>query len=342
MKKTAITIASLVAATLFMSCSDGGSSGSNDSSENQNPSAEEKTYLTAKFDLNLPDSNETFEYGYSNNAKISDITKETGTAITLPRTDCYYLKWSGETLICEYKFSSWNTMADGSGSSYKAGDSFTLNENITFFAQYKSSLEEDKKEDSENGDFLDIVTTTEYSMKVGETVKLKSSWSEKCYYEIYEDEYGAISLNNDTITAETIGTATVKITSSTNSSKAGYCIITVTSDSFSGTGLDYKMIGKWKDGKNRLVLNSDKTGSLIVYTGDKLMADATFKWKTFSEGRGSNKRNYLTIYDSNDTIAQNDYLEKDYTITSVSNSTLKIKGYLVVFGNLETTWTKEN
>ncbi|WP_296012013.1 InlB B-repeat-containing protein [uncultured Treponema sp.] len=342
MKKTAITIAALVAAALFMSCSDGGSSGSNDSSENQNPSAGEKTYVTAKFDLNLPD-NTNLEYGYSNNEQISDITKETGTSITLPGTECYYSKWSGETFICNYKFSGWNTESDGSGISYNAGDSFTLNEDITFYAQYKASLSDDSdNDDSESGDFLDIATTAEYKMKVGETIKLKSSWNEECYYSIYENEYDAISLNNDIITAETIGTATVKMTSSTNSSKAGYCIITVTSDSFRGTGLDYKMIGKWKDGKNSLVLNSDKTGSLIVYTGDNLMADATFSWKTFSEGSGSNKRNYFKIYDSNDTIAKNDYLEKDYTITSVSSSTLKIKGYLVVFGNLETTWTKEN
>mgnify|MGYP002521086093 CR=1 FL=1 len=42
MKKTAITIAALVAATLFMSCSNGSSSGSSesgDNSESQNPSA---------------------------------------------------------------------------------------------------------------------------------------------------------------------------------------------------------------------------------------------------------------------------------------------------------------
>lgn len=335
MKKTAITIAALVAATLFMSCSDGGSSGSNDSSENQNPSAEEKTYLTAKFDLNLPDSNGTFEYGYSNNAKISDITKETGTAITLPRTDCYYLKWSGETLICKYKFSSWNTMADGSGSSYKAGDSFTLNKNITFFAQYKSSSEEDKKEDSENGDFLDIVTTTEYSMKVGETVKLKSSWSEECYYEIYEDEYGAISMNNDTITAEAIGTATVKITSSTNSSKAGYCIITVTSDSFSGTGLDYKMIGKWKDGDSYIQLNSDYSGHMKIYLNSSVVQDVSFNWATRTEG-STKKYRYLKISNAND------YLNKDFTITSVSSTTLKLKGYLAFGKPKETTWTKEN
>ena len=239
-------------------------------------------------------------------------------------------------MICEYKFSSWNTMADGSGSSYKAGDSFTLNKNITFFAQYKSQSEEDKKEDSENGDFLDIVTTTEYSMKVGETVKLKSSWSEECYYEIYEDEYGAISLNNDTITAETIGTATVKITSSTNSSKASYCIITVTSDSFSGTGLDYKMIGKWKDGDSYIQLNSsDYSGHMKIYLNSSVVQDVSFNWATRTEG-STKKYRYLKISNAND------YLNKDFTITSVSSTTLKLKGYLAFGKPEETTWTKEN
>lgn len=348
MKKTTITIAALVAAALFMSCSNGSSSGSSesgDNSESQNPSAGGgKTYATAKFDLNLPDSNETYNFYYDNNYSLPDMTQESGTAINIPYSPCSYRKHNKETdTICEYKFSGWNTKADGSGNSCNAGDSFTLNENITFYAQYKASSSDDSGNDnSESGDFLDIATTAEYKMKVGETIKLKSSWSEECYYSIYEDEYGAISLNDDTITAEAIGTATITANSWDDSSKVKYCIITVTSDSFSGTGLDYKMIGKWKDGKNSLVLNSDKTGSLIVYTGDNLMADATFSWKTFSEGSGSNKRNYFKIYDSNDTIAKKDYLEKDYTITSVSSSTLKIKGYLVVFGNLETTWTKEN
>lgn len=335
MKKTAITIAALVAAALFMSCSDGSSSGS-DGSENQNQSAGGGTTATAKFDLNLPDSNETFDYGYSNNEKISDITTETGTAITLPCTDCYYLKWSGETLICSYKFSSWNTEADGSGISCKAGDPFTLNENMTFYAQYKSSSSDGSdNDDSESGGSLDIATTAEYSMKVGETVKLKSSWSEECSYSIYENEDDAISLNNGTITAETIGTATVKITSSTNSSKAGYCIITVTSDSFSGTGLDYKMIGKWTDGDSYIQLNSDYSGYMKVYLNSSVVQDVPFNWATRTEG-STKKYRYLKI--SNAT----DYLNKDFTIISVSSTTLKLKGYLAFGKPEETTWTKEN
>lgn len=335
MKKTAITIAALVAAALFMSCSDGGSSGSDDGSENQNPSAGGGTTATAKFDLNLPD-NTNLEYGYSNNEKISDITKETGTAITLPSTACYYSKWSGETFICSYKFSSWNTEADGSGSSYNAGTSFTLNENITFYAQYKASSSDGSgNDDSESGGSLDIATTTQYSMKVGETVKLKSSWSEECSYSIYENEDDAISLNNGTITAETIGTATVKITSSTSSSKAGYCIITVTSDSFSGTGLDYKMIGKWTDGDSYIQLNSDYSGYMKVYLNSSVVQDVSFNWKTRIEG-STKKYKYLKI--SNAT----DYLNKDFTIISVSSTTLKLKGYLAFGKPEETSWTKEN
>lgn len=335
MKKTAITIAALVAAALFMSCSDGGSSGNGNDNENTNPSAGGGTTATAKFDLNLPD-NPNLEYGYSNNEKISDITKEAGTSITLPGTECYYSKWSGETFICNYKFSGWNTESDGSGISYNAGDSFTLNEDITFYAQYKASLSDDSdNDDSESGDFLDIATTAEYKMKVGETIKLKSSWNEECYYSIYENEYDAISLNNDIITAETIGTATVKMTSSTNSSKAGYCIITVTSDSFSGTGLDYKMIGKWTDGDSYIQLNSDYSGYMKVYLNSSVVQDVSFNWATRTEG-STKKYSYLKI--SND----NDYLNKDFTITSVSSTTLKLKGYLAFGKPEETTWTKGN
>ncbi len=335
MRKTAITIAALVAAALFMSCQTEGS----EERGNQNSSGESAT-ATAKFDLNLPDST---KYGVGENAAIPDITETAGTSITLPSTKCFYSELTeDDVFVADYNFSGWNTMADGSGSSYKAGTSFTLNEDITFYAQYeKETADGDNSEDSESGDFLDIATTTEYKMKVGETVKLKSSWNEDCYYSIYNNEYDAISLDSDTITAQTVGTATVKITSSVNSSKAGYCIITVTSDSFSGTGLDYKMLGKWTDKKNSLVLNSDKTGSLIVYGGSNLLSDATFKWKTYSGGTGSNKYNFFEIYDSNDNVAQNDYLEKSYIITSVSSTTLKLKGYLVPFGNQETTWSKE-
>lgn len=335
MKKTAITIAALVVAALFMSCSDGGCSGNGDDSENTNPSAGGGTTATAKFDLNLPD-NPNLEYGYSNNEKISDITKETGTSITLPGTDCYYSKWSGETFICNYKFSSWNTESDGSGCCYKAGASFTLKEDITFYAQYKaSSSDSSDNDDSESGDFLDIATTTEYKMKVGETIRLKSSWSEECYYEIDENEYDAISLNNDTITAETIGTATVKITSSTNSSKAGYCIITVTSDSFSGTGLDYKMIGKWTNGDSYIQLNSDYSGYMKVYLNNSVVQDVSFNWTTRIDGNKYKNYKYLTI--SNAT----DYLNKDFTIISISSTTLKLKGYLAFGKPQETTWLKE-
>lgn len=264
------------------------------------------------------------------------MTKESGTAINIPYSPCSYRKHSKETdTICEYKFSGWNTKADGSGSSYKAGTSFTLNEDITFYAQYKTSSGESDSDDSESGDFLDIATTTEYKMKVGETIKLKSSWSEECYYEIYEDEYEAISLNNETITADSIGTATVKITSSTNSSKAGYCIITVTSDSFSGTGLDYKMIGKWTDGDSYIQLNSDYSGYMKVYLNGSVVQDVSFNWATRTEG-STKKYRYLKISNAND------YLNKDFTITSVSSTTLKLKGYLAFGKPEETTWTKEN
>ncbi len=334
MKKTAITIAALVAAALFMSCKDG----CPDESENQN-TPERGTTATANFDLNLPDST---KYKSGENAAISDITATVGTSITLPSTKCFYSEYTKDDIfIASYKFSCWNTHADGSGSNHKASDTFTLTQDITFYAQYEKEVSSSggNSEDSENGKFLDIATTTKYSMKVGETIKLKSSWSEECYYEIDEDEYGfgAISLdnNNNTITGESIGKTTVKITSSTDSSKKKYCIITVTSDSFSGTGLDYKMIGKWTDGDSYIQLNSDYSGYMKVYLGNSVVQDVSLNWSTEIEGTQYKNYKYLTISNASD------YLNKRYRIISVSSTTLKLKGWLAFGMPQETTWTKD-
>lgn len=38
-----------------------------------------------------------------------------------------------------YTFTGWNTKADGSGDSYKTGDTFVLNENSTLYAQWKNN-----------------------------------------------------------------------------------------------------------------------------------------------------------------------------------------------------------
>lgn len=336
MKKTAITIAALVAAALFMSCQDGFPE------ESENPNTPERgTTATANFDLNLPDST---KYEFGENAAISDITATVGTLITLPSTKCFYSEYTKDDIfIASYKFSCWNTIADGSGSSHKAGDTFTLTQNITFYAQYEKEVPSSggNSQNSESGKFLDIATTTEYSMKVGETIKLKSSWSEECYYEIDEDEYGfgAISLDNNTITGESIGKTTVKITSSTDSSKKRYCIVTVTSDSFTGTGLDYKMIGKWKykgkDGSSYIELNSDYSGYMKVYLDNSVVQDVSLNWSTEIEGTQYKNYKYLTISNASD------YLNKRYRIISVSSTTLELKGWLAFGMPQETKWTKD-
>lgn len=296
--------------------------------------------------MNVPASDTFFEYIPKNKIPVSAITERAGTSITMPGTNCMYTRtdMSDYAIKQDFHFSSWNTRADGTGDSYSAGTSFTLRSDTTFYAQYKASTNDDSNKDngSETNGYLDIVTTEEYSMKVGDSVKLRASWTEDCSYELYENEYDAILLSDDTITAETVGTATVKIISSENPSKAGYCLITVSSDSFSGTGLDYKLIGRWKDGDSYIQLNDDKTGQMNVYLNGTLMQDASFKWTTSTAGSGSNKRKYLTISDAVDnSTSSGDYLNKDYEIISVSETSLKLKGYLVVFGPLETAWTKE-
>lgn len=192
--------------------------------------------------------------------------------------------------------------------------------------------ESGEKEDS-TANYLDIYTTTSFSMKVGESVTLKPSWSDgdNCYYEITSNDFGAIEISDKVVTAKTVGEATVKMISNENPSKAGYCTITVTSDDFSGNGVEYLLVGTWQSGESTITFDSGKTGSMKVYLNSKVVQDASFSWSA-----SSGKTKLLTISGS-----ESSYINKQYTITSVSGTTLKLSGYLAFGMPKETTWSKK-
>lgn len=315
--KKLLTICSILmmVTAIFTSCTQ----------ETDNVSSSEINY-TAKFDYNIPYGSQATYNGSAYNPalhNIPDITKTKDSVISLPPGFIKY-SLSGD----EYSFECWNTKNDGSGTDYNGGSSYTLNGNITFYTKYKKTTE------TSDTDILDICTQTTYAMKVGDTVKLKASWSDACRYEISSDEYEAISLSpDDIITAKAIGTAVVRITSLENAAKSGTCIITVTSDAFSGSGLDYKLLGTWKDGNDCIELYANKSGYIKCMSGGAVTLEAVFNWTTRAENNGAIK--YFTI--SNGPS----YLNNTYTIVSVSSTTLKLKGRLAFGKPLETEWTRE-
>lgn len=197
-----------------------------------------------------------------------------------------------------------------------------------------SGTENESGETEDSGkNYLDMCTTTSFSMKVGESVTLKPSWSdgENCRYEITSNDFSAIEISDKTVTAKTVGEATVKMISNKNPSRAGYCTITVTSDDFSGNGVEYLLVGTWQNGKSTITFESGKTGSMKVYLNSKLVQDASFSWSA-----SSGKTKLLTISGS-----ESSYINKQYTITSISSTTVKLNGYLAFGMPKETTWSKK-
>lgn len=324
-----VCMAMIMVATLLISCAQDSASFSG------NTTSQESITYTAKFDYAIPSGNISATYNDTvyNPAtdNIPDIRKEKGSVIELP--SCA-IKFTIVASGAKYVFDYWVDIA--TGTHYNSGSLYTLNKNVIFRAQYKLNEEPAPPTPGEDPNTLDICTKTTYSMKIGETVKLKASWSDACRYEVSENEYDAISLGADNvITANTVGTAIVKIISLENASKRGECLITVTSDTFSGSGLDYKLVGTWKNGQDRLELHTDKSGYIKAYLNGTVIHDASFNWTTWTQDNGHTKYKYFKI--SNGPT----YLNKDFTILSVSSTKLKLKGYLAFGKPLETEWTKE-
>ena len=170
-----------------------------------------------------------------------------------------------------------------------------------------------------------------YSMLIGETVNLASMIDEcDVWYEVQSGD-DVISVDGNTISAISVGTATLKATDLEDESRTWKCVITVSAEGFTGTALEYKLIGKWYYEDSYIELNADKTGYMKVFLDGKLIQDSTFNWC----GREVNSNKYLSIINGSSEI------NKDYTILKVSEVEFRIKGYLGFGLPQETTWVKE-
>ena len=333
MKKLIKTIAALGMLSLFASCQ---MNPADDGNQNDNPASGNTTEYTVSFNLNFPDDTDEFMYcDYTQNTAPSAKKANDGQSITLPSFACEMTRYPrnsyGENGV-GYEFDKWNASADGTGASYEAGASYSVTSTITLYATYKQKTVSGA-EGEENSSALDFSSVTTYSMSVGDTVSLASLIGESSVYYEIQSGSDAVELGSGTLTAIGPGTAIVKAIDWDDSSKSWSCSITVTVEGFSGSALDYKLIGRWEDENSYLVFNADKTGELKVYKNGSLLQESTFEWSSFENSYGK----YLTL-----SKCSADYLEgMQYTITSISANSLRLYGYLAFGAAQNTSWTKQ-
>ena len=333
MKKLIKTIAALGMLSLFASCQ---MNPADDGNQNDNSASGNTSEYTVSFNLNFPDDTDEFMYcDYTQNTAPSAKKANVGQSITLPSFACEMTRYPrnsyGENGV-GYEFDKWNTSADGTGTSYEAGASYSVTSTMTLYATYKQKATSGS-EGEEDSAALDFSSVTSYSMNVGDTVNLASLIGESSVYYEIQSGSDAVELGSGNLTAIGPGSAIVKAVDWDDCSKSWSCSITVTVEGFSGSALDYKLIGRWEDGNSYLVFNADKTGKLKVYRNGAKLQESTFKWTSFENSYGK----YLTLSNCSE-----DYLEgKQYTITSISATSLRLHGYLAFGSAQNTSWTKQ-
>lgn len=333
MKEVIKTISAVSVFALLASCQ---MNTADDGNQNETQPSVNTTEYTVSFDLNFPeDTDEVIYCDITDNTVPSSMKANEGQNITLPSCATEMTRYPRNSYGengAGYEFDKWNTSADGSGTAYAAGASFKVTSTVTLYATYKQK-ENTGSEDAGDASALDFSSVTSYSMKVGDTVNLASLIGESSVY--YEIQSGSdvVELGSGNLTAIGPGSTIVKAIDWDDSSKSWYCNITVTVEGFSGSALDYKLIGRWEDGNSYLVFNADKTGELKVYRNGAKLQESTFEWSSFENSYGK----YLTLSNCSE-----DYLEgKQYTITSISTTSLRLHGYLAFGAAQDTSWTKQ-
>ncbi|MBQ9282255.1 MAG: hypothetical protein IJ207_08675 [Treponema sp.] len=345
----------LAAAILLAGCANDGDSDNSVNANASNSNTDSNAEYTVTFERNFPEitSERTFAQSSKPLSEVSPCFPENmkgspKTSITIP--DCgYYYNFISlatyETISNNFYFSHWNTNNDDSGTSYTVGQVITLTENLTLYAIYKEDSGNNAEDSDNNNDetnILDMATTTEFSMKVGESVTLKPSWTygDDCYYTITSNDDDAITLSGKVITAEKIGTAIVKMTANASSSAAGWCTISVTAEGFEGKVLENKLLGIWKyigsSSSGTIVLNSDMTGHITAYLNGSTVHDNDFTWSAYEGKSGSTTYQFLTLKGTGVSS-----LDCDHQITNLSSAKFTMKGYLAFGMPSETTWEKQ-
>jgi len=351
MKKSFIILTAILSLFVFSCANDGDSTNNNDGNTDI---VDSTTEYTLTFMKNFPEVTYEVTYGSISLANVDfpkPIKATKSTSITIP--NCWYTytlmsKITYEDLSNPFYFSHWNTNSDDSGTSYEVDQVITLTEDMTLYAIYVEEADNDdsgdENENVDDSNILDIATTTSYSMKVGQTVTLKPSWSygDDCTYTITSNDVGAacaVSLSGKVITAVNIGTAIIKMQSNQSSSSRS-CVISVTSEGFEGKVIENKLLGTWvytgSSSNGTIVLNSDMTGHITAYLKSSKVHDNDFTWSAYENKSDSTTYHYLTIKGTGV-----DSLDGDHQITNLYSTRFTLKGYLAFGMPSETTWYKQ-
>lgn len=322
--------AAIISALFIMACQN--PAGTDFDNDKDDIPPQQKTEYTVTFDNNCPSRNGTVWYFCTGDLPASIKAKE-GESITLPAFNGELEKIVGSDSEGVYAFEKWNTAADGTGDSYVVGASYQVNGNITFYAVYSTEKNPGGNDEDPEDSVLDFSVTSTYSMKVGETVEVPSWIGDYSVY--YEVQSGSdvIELGSGSLKAIGPGSATVNAIDWDNPSRKWTCRITVTADGYNGSALDYMLVGRWEDGNSYVVFNSDKTGELKVYKNGNLLQKSTFTWRAFEiDSYGK----FLTLSNCSES-----YLEgKQFTIKTISATSLSLHGYFAFMAPEETSWTK--
>lgn len=200
--------------------------------------------------------------------------------------------------------------------------------------------------DDENGDenesdtepILDLSVTRQFSMNVGDSILLPGNLAGvSVYYEVRTGD-DVISISGTTLRAESVGDAELLARDWDDDTHYWACSVTVKAVGFNGSAIEYKLCGSWeREGGSELILNSNKTGTMKNYLNGTLLQDWTFNW---SCTEGGNYK-FLNITDCYDSQTGETVGDKQFTITSIRETTLVLNGNLGFGMPKSTTWTKE-
>lgn len=333
MKKIILILSTFTALLLASCASPAGSSddptgtGTNTNETGGSTGGVTATKYTLSFNANYPfDDTVTFNNGeavyasafsekgnkyWFEKVTVPEQTSVTASSYTLSASPYKYVKnveTDGSYRTCQtYNFSYYNTKANGTGTSYSAGQTIYLTQDTTLYVFY--SPESDSN--------VDISNVHTYNLKVGESVTFSQYYNDNI--ELYIDvnlgnfDSSIVDVNNMTVTAKAPGSTTVTAKAFNQSEQnktpsSLQCLINVTSDNFSGQGIEYKLLGTWKTGSNgdnysgTITFNSNKTGSIRTTLNGTTTHDTTFNWSAAESGSGSQKTYTFTITNANDNL----------------------------------------